>query len=173
MKKVCAQALSSSTDLIVGRIGRAHGIKGEVSVRLLVDEPGHFDPGSRLSAGQRDFVVMHSRPHKNTLLVGFEGVVTRNDAEALRDVELSARSAERRGLETDEFWPEDLIGLQVYSGDAHVGAISDVVTGDAQDRLVVTTSDDRIVEIPFVDELVPEVLLDEGLIRVSPIDGLI
>ena len=165
--------MSSSTDLTVGRIGRAHGIRGEVSVRVLVDELHHFDRGSRLHAGEREFVVAHSRHHKNTLLVAFENVLTRNDAEALRGVELVVPGAVQRDLEPGEYWPDDLIGLQVEDHSGVVGLVVDVVQGKAQDRLVIRGSNKTEFEIPFVDELVPEIRIGEGIIRIAPTDGLI
>lgn len=165
--------MSSSTDLAVGRIGRAHGIRGEVSVRVLVEELHHFDRGSRLHAGEREFVVAHSRRHKNTLLVAFEDVLTRNEAEALRGIELVVLGASQRDLEPGEYWPDDLIGLQVEDQSGVVGLVVDVVQGSAQDRLVIRRSDGDEFEIPFVDEWVPDVRIDDGIIRVVLVDGLI
>lgn len=173
MRKVCAPALSSSTDLTVGRIGRAHGIRGEVSVRVVVDDLRHFSRGSVLNAGERSLVVAHARTHGNTLLVGFDGVETRNDAEGLRGLELTVGIEERRSLEEGEYWPDDLIGLAVLVGDDQVGEVVDVKPGEAQDRLVVRTPEGEVFEIPFVDELVPEVLPEEGKIVITPIEGLL
>lgn len=141
-------------------------------MRVLVDDPGCFDRGSRLRADDLELVVAHSRPHKNTLLVAFENVTTRNQAEDLRDAELRADSANRRQLETGEYWLEDLVGLAVFDGQSRLGEVIGIVPGDVQDRLVIRTQDDRVVEIPFVDALVPEVSPDQGLIRVTPIEGL-
>jgi 16S rRNA processing protein RimM len=142
-------------------------------VRVLTDDPACFDPGSRIYAGDRQVVVARSRPHKNTLLVQFEDVLTRNDAEALRGLDLAIEPVARRSLAPGEYWPEDLVGLAVHGGGRLLGEVVDVVAGAAQDRLVVKTSAGELIEIPFVDELVPEVLPEEGMIRISPIEGLI
>ena len=142
-------------------------------MRVLIDDPGYFDPGSRLGAGDGELVVVNSRPHKNTLLVLFEGVVSRNDAEALRGIELIVDGEGLRELEENEFWPDDLIGFAVHAHGERIGEVVGVIPGEAQDRLVVEKDGGEIVEIPFVHELVPEVLPDSGLIRIAPIDGLV
>ncbi len=141
-------------------------------MRVLVDDVRFFDPGARLEAGDRELVVVHSRPHKNTLLVGFADVTSRNDAEDLQGVELMVRGAERRELDSGEFWPEDLIGLAVHVDGDRLGEVVGVVEGSAQDRLIIETVAGETIEVPFVDELVPEVLPEQGKIRVAPIEGL-
>lgn len=165
--------MSSSTDLTVGLVGRAHGIRGEVSVRVLVDDLRYFDPGSRLRAGERNFVVAHSRRHKKTLLVAFEDVSTRNEAEELRGIELQVSGGGRRDLEPGEYWPEDLIGLLVEGISGTVGRVVDVVHGEAQDRLVIRRPAGSDFEVPLVEQLVPEIRIDDGVIRIAPIEGLI
>ena len=140
---------------------------------MLVDELHHFDRGTRLHAGDREFVVADSRRHKKTLLVAFDGVSTRTEAESLRGVELAVPGSARRDLEPEEFWPDDLIGLQVEDGSGPLGRVLDVVPGEAQDRLVIERSNGATFEIPFVDELVPEIRIDDGVIRVAPTDGLL
>ena len=142
-------------------------------MRVLVDDDRLFEPGARLEAGDRQLVVIHSRPHKNTLLVGFAEVTSRNDAEALHGLELVARGVELRELDSGEFWPEDLIGLAVHAGGDRLGEVVGVIAGSAQDRLVIETVTGKTIEVPFVDELVPEVLPDQGKIRVTLIEGLV
>lgn len=156
--------------MIVGRILRAHGIRGEVVVVSESDNPDRFARGAVLLApdGSR-LVVRNVRPHKGSLIVAFEGVGDRTAAETLRNTELSV--VDRRELEADEFWPEDLVGLVARDPDGRrLGEIVDVVLG-AQDRLVIR-SEGETVEVPFVKELVPEVDPDGGFVTVQPIPGL-
>lgn len=81
-------------------------------------------------------------------------------------------STERR-LEEGEYWPDDLIGLRVDTTEgATVGEVTAVVTAPAQDRLVVTV-DGQEHEIPFVDELVPDVDMENRVVRIVPIPGLL
>lgn len=103
--------------------------------------------------------------------IAFQGIEDRNGAEALRSGDVLVLA--RRELGDDEFWPADLIGLAVIlDSGAKVGVVTDVITGGAQDRLVVSTdSGDR--EVPFVHDLVPAVDLTAGTITVSGLPGLL
>ena len=123
--------------------------------------------------GEQRRTIEAVRRTERGVLVRFEGCRDRNAAEALRGRELTIDLAERRALDADEFWPDELEGLEVRLGDGTVvGTVVEVVEGAAQDRLVVETAAGR-VEVPFVVELVPEVRLDEGYLVVAPLEGLI
>ena len=93
-------------------------------MRVLAEDLGYFDSGTVLGAGDRSLVVSHARRHKNTLLVGFEGVETRNAAEELRGVELTIGIEERRELDEGSYWPDDLVGLAVFVDDEQVGVVA-------------------------------------------------
>jgi len=158
--------------LIVGRIVKAHGVRGEVVVVSESDNPTRFARGAVLATPEGSkLVVRASRPHDASLIVSFEGVDDRTAAERLRGKALSIEAADRRALEPDEYWPEDLIGLHVRDQEgAPLGEIVDVVIG-AQDRLVVQTSRGT-VDVPFVRSLVPHVDISGGFVTVNPIPGL-
>lgn len=164
--------MSSSTDKVIARVGRAHGIRGEVVVKVLVPDSGVFTPGHECTVGERRLTIRSARPHKEALLVSFEEIDDRNDAEQLRGLDLTAPFEELRALDQGEYWPEQLIGLAVWEGQSRVGIVVEIVGGSAQDRLVVEGVDGNRFDIPFVDKLVPEVSLEEGLIRVELIEGI-
>jgi 16S rRNA processing protein RimM len=82
-------------------------------------------------------------------------------------------AVERRGLGENEYWPEDLVGLDARDPEGNdLGKISSLVTGGAQDRLVIVGEGTRF-EVPFVTELVPEVDVSGGYVVVNRIEGLI
>ena len=158
---------------MVGRVGRPHGIRGEVTVLPATDDPRRFAPGSELHAeGGRRLVVRSVSPYRDRgLVVGFEGVDDRNSAETLRGASLTVGAADRRPLEAGEFWPEDLVGLQAVSPAGEVlGEVVAVEFGEAQDRIVVATPDGRRVQVPFVDDLVGDP--EEGTLVVDAPPGL-
>lgn len=158
--------------MIVGRILKAHGVRGEVVVASESDNPTRFARGAVLATpdGSR-LVVRASRPHNASFVVSFEGVDDRTAAERLRGKALSIEPTDRRVLEPDEYWPDDLIGLHVRDQEGTpLGVIVDVVIG-AQDRLVVQTSSGT-VDVPFVHSLVPHVDMPGGFVTVNPIPGL-
>ncbi len=155
--------------MIVGSCGKAHGLRGEVSVYTEVPEA--VVPGAELMTDRGGALTVSTvRPHKGHLVVGFAEVVDRTTAEAMRDLQLMVDDAQAPELGEDEFWASSLVGLQVQHPDgSQLGIIARVVTTGAQDRIVVDTGHSQ-VEVPFVPELVPEVL--ETHIVVDPPEGL-
>jgi 16S rRNA processing protein RimM len=155
--------------IVVGSCGRAHGIRGEVAV--FTEVPDVFTPGTEILTGAGGVLTVSVvRPHKDHLLVGFEEVPDRTSAEAMRNLELLIEADRRPALASDEFWVSDLVGLQAQDpSGAQLGIVASVITAETQDRLVIDTGHDR-VEVPFVPELVPEVL--ETHIVVDPPEGL-
>lgn len=168
--------------LRVCRIGRAQGLKGEVNVTVFTDDPDRrFAPGSVLvSKDGREFRVERSRKFRERWIVLFEGVTDRNASEALNGTELfcEADSAEEMEDE-DAFYPEDLIDLDVLVGDdaatsEKIGTVSDVLDSPAQFLLEVRKdSDGSTALVPFVEQIVPEVDLEAGFVRLTPPDGLL
>lgn len=162
--------------IVAGYVRRAHGIRGEVIVRSLSDDPERFAVGARLETDEvpsRELVVIGSRSHAHGHLLRFEGVADRTTAEQLKGVSLTIAPSERRTLEDDEFWPDQLIGLDVIDESGHpLGTVVDVVLAEAQDRLVVETPDEGRVEVPFVSALVGEVDVPANTVVVTPPEGL-
>ncbi len=114
-----------------------------------------------------------TRSEADLLLIRFAGCEDRAAAEALRGVSLWIDSEDRRPLDPDEFWPDELIGAAVLSTDGRpLGVVGDLVEGAAQDRLVVTNERGRF-EIPFVVGLVKSVDINKRKVVVDAIEGLI
>ena len=153
-------------EVIVGVIGRAHGVAGEVAVDLRTDEPERrFAPGQVLGeeGGSRLFTVRSVRAHSGRLLIKFAEVADRAAAEAVSGTLLTATvEGDERPAESDEFYDRQLIGLRAMTPDGvEVGMVSSVLHLPAQDVLEVdTTTGIRLV--PFVEALVPQVDLDAG-----------
>jgi 16S rRNA processing protein RimM len=164
--------------LVVGRIGRPHGVRGEVTVEVLTDDPERrFAVGTSITTDPADagpLVVAGRRWHKDILLVSCEGVSDRDVAEELRGTMLVIDSAAVEPLDDpDEFHDHQLIGLAVetVAGDP-VGEITDVLH-HGQDLLVVRRKGADEALIPFVKALVPEVDLEGGRLVVDPPEGLL
>lgn len=137
------------------------------------DHPERFRPGATFrSEDGRPLTVESVFPRGPVLVVGFTEVGSREQAETLRGSIVTIPSSERRPLDEDEFWPDELVGSTVLDPeDGTLGTVAGVVEGAAQDRLLVDTGD-GIVEVPFVAALVPEVDLERRFVRVAPIEGL-
>jgi 16S rRNA processing protein RimM len=178
----------SSTEVVVGRIGKAHGIKGEVSVEPRTDEPDRrFAVGAVLATEAPRGGAPHGpgRPaaltiralrwHQSRLLVTFEGVDDRTAAETLRGLSLAVRvDPGETPDDPEEFYDHQLVGLAVSTTDGEpVGAVADVVHGTGQDLLAVRTPDGRELLVPFVAALVPVVDLAAGRVEVADRPGLL
>lgn len=137
------------------------------------DDPSRFARGSRMRAGERELEVEGSRSSGEVLVVRFAGISDRDTAESLRGLELTISEGDRRTLDSDEFWPDELVGLEARLPSGHtVGSIVGFVTGGAQDRLVLRLPGGE-VEVPFVDEIVPRIEVDEGFLVLHPPMGLL
>jgi 16S rRNA processing protein RimM len=172
----------TTMDVVIARIGRAHGLKGEVALLLRTDRPDRrlaagaaFTVGT--GAGERTLTVASTRVQQDRWYARFEEVTDRTDAESLRDVELvrAVDPDEEVEEDPDAWYPSELKGLEVRRADdpdVLLGTVADLEHYPAQDVLIVRTPDGTRVMLPFVEELVPEVDLDEGVVRADPPGGL-
>ncbi|AEB43432.1 ribosome maturation factor RimM [Verrucosispora sp. FIM060022] len=183
--------------LIVGRIGKPHGIRGEVTVEVRTDEPDtRFAPGVVLATmpgvvprggqepaaepGERyevpDALTVEAvRWHQGRLLVAFEGVLDRDVAEALRGTLLTVDSADVAPPEDpEEFHDHQLVGLAVVTPSGErLGEVARIDHAPASDLLVLRRPEGRTALIPFVKAIVPEVDLAGGRVVVDPPGGLL
>ena len=185
--------------LNVGRVGRAHGVRGEVSVEVRSDSPElRFAPGSTLLTSPQpgSLTVQAARWHSGRLLVSFVGITDREGAEAVRGQLLRVDSDSLEELsDPDEFYDHQLVDLVVVTRDgAVVGVVTEVMHGAGGETLVVSRSDtaDSVLDdsqeqeprsvarptappllIPFVMQIVPEVDLVGKRIVLDPPAGLL
>lgn len=164
--------------LVVGRIARAHGIGGEVSVDVRTDAPDlRFAVGARLDTDPGELgplTVTRSRWHSGRLLVAFDGVCDRTAAEALRGAFLVVDSQTSPATDdADEFWDHELAGLEAVTASGEpLGVIEDVVHPPGPDLLVVRRPDGTEALVPFVREIVPLVDVGARRVVVDPPEGL-
>ena len=171
--------------VIVGRIGRPHGIRGEVVIGVRTDEPDlRFAVGATLDAAERadepaggaQLTVAAARWHSGQLLVAFAGVTDRTAAAGLTGRWLIVDASQLPEIgDPDEFRDHELIGLSVRTcaGDP-VGVVADVLHY-GQDLLVVRRTDGQEGEslVPFVKAIVPEVDVQRGVVVIDPPPGLL
>ncbi|MDO5696729.1 MAG: ribosome maturation factor RimM [Dermatophilus congolensis] len=171
--------------VLVARIGRPHGLKGEVTVQVHTDSPDErFVVGERFaceptSAGP--LTLRSMRVHKGITLLGFEEAGDRTAAEALRGTKLfvdvldEGEASTNDSDESEEGWYEDeLLGLTVVtvSGET-VGEVAGLLSRPAQDLLVVRLASGQEALVPFVEAIVPEVDPEAGRVLIDPPAGLL
>lgn len=164
--------------VVVGRIGRAHALRGEVTVEVRTDVPeDRFSPGAVVHltgrTGLPDQVTITGRRWQNARLVlSLEGIADRNAAEALRGAMVTA-DVDLTDTSGDEYHDLALVGLAVKHVEGTVlGQVREVLHLPGQDVLAVERPDGGEVLVPFVRQLVPEVDLASGHLVVDLPDGL-
>ena len=171
--------------VVVGRIGRPHGVKGAATIEVRTDEPDkRFAVGARLLTDSGlDLTVASATWHSGRLLVTFEGYEDRTAVEQLRNALVSVdRPADERPEDPEEFYDSDLEGCEVVadgsdsdsdSDGVGIGVVREVSHLPGQDLLVVVTPDEREVLIPFVSEFVPQIDVSAKRIVITPPEGLL
>jgi 16S rRNA processing protein RimM len=164
--------------IVVGRVGPARGVRGDVFVEPWTDVPDErFAPGAVLSTEPETvgpLIVDSASTAGGKLVVRFAGVADRPAAEALRGTQLLITASSRPPIEDpDEFYDTELIGLAAVTVDGmDLGPIRDIVHAAGASYLVLDAAgQDRLV--PFVRAIVPSVDLDAGRVVIDPPDGLL
>ncbi|TQM31414.1 ribosome maturation factor RimM [Nocardia bhagyanarayanae] len=170
-------------ELVVGRVAKSHGVRGELVVEVRTDEPEErFAVGATLrgrlprSSEVRDFTVESAREHSGRLLVFLAGIADRTAADALRGTLFVVDSEDLPPSDDpDEFYDHELEGLTVQLTDGSVvGTVTEVLHSAAGELLSVRAADDgREILIPFVTAIVPTVSLADGLVVIDPPEGLL
>lgn len=163
--------------LLVGRIGRAHGILGEATVEVRTDMPeARFAIGARVQTESSDgmtgeLTITSYRIHNGILLLGFAGIHDRNEIEKLRDTLMyyDVNIDEPSEFE-DDYHVMQLIGCKAFlDSNEEFGTVSDVINLPGQDLLAIDTANGEVL-IPFVRQLVPEVdIKNRRLIVIPPV----
>lgn len=173
-----------SIDVVVGRIGKPHGIRGEVTVDVRTDSPEvrfavgevlRVVPSKDATVAWRELTVRTARWHQGILLLGFEEFADRNGAETARGVVLEVTlDADDVPEDPEEFYEHQLRGLQVRNLDGEtIGTVTGLVSGAAQDLLAIRAVDGRSTLVPFVETLVPTVDVAGGHVVVADRPGLV
>lgn len=168
---------------MVGRIGRPHGVRGEVTVEVRTDSPDvRFAPGTALvtESSKSDvpgqLTVLNAHWHSGTLLVAFDGVNDRGAAEGIRGTLLVIDAADAISAtdDPDEFHDVQLIGLHAEdTSGAALGVIEEVLHTPAGELLSLRRTDGGETLVPFIQQMVPIVDTDGGRIVIDPPEGLL
>lgn len=163
--------------LVVGRIGRAHGVRGEATIEVRTDDPDlRFAVGSVLETEPPErgpLTITGGKVHNGILLLTFAGFADRTAVERLRGTLLYADVDIDASDDEDDFHDQVLLEMEVrtLAGEL-VGRVDDVIHLPAQDVLSVRTPDDRELLIPFVREIVPSIDRVARVIHIDPPAGL-
>lgn len=168
--------------VLMGRIGKPHGVRGDVRVRPETDDPGRFEDLEAVYVGKspetaKRLTVSGARVHPMkqglTVVLGLNDIDGRDAAEALRGLYVYAVEDALPPLDDDEFFLHDFIGLAVVTdGGEPVGTVRDVMELPAHPVCVVERPDGSEILIPAVGVFIEDIDLDAGRLIVRPIEGL-
>ena len=172
---------TTDDQVVLARIGKPHGLRGEVTVQLHTD-----DPESRFALGAvvdtqatpgtgvpRALTIRSTRVHQGVWLLGFEEIPDRTGAESLRGTLLvldpDELDADEASDADDAYTEDELVGLVARDADGIVlGEVSGLELGAAQDRLVITLTDGVTAYVPFVEQFVPTIAADHVVLTPPP-----
>lgn len=160
--------------LVVGRIGRAHGVLGEATIEVRTDDPDlRFAVGEKLALENGNtLTVSGNRWHNQILLLSFSGVNDRNQVEELRDQLLYAE-VDTKDNQPGEYHFQQLIGCQVILADgSKLGKVTEIVQLPGQDLLSVESEKGEVL-IPMVKQIIVSIDVEQRLIQINPPEGLL
>jgi 16S rRNA processing protein RimM len=173
-------AEAPKSQLRVGRLTKAHGLKGAIKLELYTDDPERrFTPGAEFSLQVpkespwhgKHLVLRELRWYNGHPVGFFEGVDDRTAAETLIKAILWVEHADDEAAEPDAWYDHQLVGLAVVRDGERIGEVVHVDHLPAQDLLIVKTAGVEVM-VPFVSAIVPEVDLEAGTLTVTPPAGL-
>ena len=173
-------------DVVIARIVKARGIRGEVACDIETDFPERFLSLERVTVkmpdgGHETLAIEDTWFHKDRVIVKFEGCDTRTAAEQLAGGLLLIAESDALPLEEGEFYEYQIVGSDVFvkredaleEGDYLLGRVTRLMRTGGTDLLVIEGHDGREYLVPFVDDICPEVDVSAGRIVVDPPEGLL
>ncbi|EHJ49347.1 16S rRNA processing protein RimM [Solidesulfovibrio carbinoliphilus subsp. oakridgensis] len=171
--------------IIVGDVGRPHGIRGELGINSHADSPSYFARGALLRLSPpadpgrgKDYVVRAARPHQGRILVTLDGVSDRNAAEALRGLAVCVPVSKLDPPDPGEVFLHELLGLRVrlagaQPADPDLGVLEDVRDSGGAELWIIRDAKGREILFPAADELVPDLDLEARIAVIDPPPGLL
>jgi 16S rRNA processing protein RimM len=162
--------------LVVGKLGRPHGVHGEIVMEVYSDFPERIQPGVVFYIGQEHQrqVLLTRRPHSRGLLVKFEGFQDRDQAAFLRNQLVYVSTADRPHLAQGEYYHHQLIGLQVFDDSGQMlGHVDRILETGANDVCVILNSAGKEILIPAIDPVILDIDLESKILRVHLLEGLL
>ncbi len=160
--------------LEIGQIVNTHGLKGDVKVMPWCDDPSIYHELEYVLIDNKEYKIQKSSLHKNTVLLKLAGIDHINDAELYRNKTLFVPREELGELPEGTYYICDLLGCLVKTDDGRaLGEISDIIKTGSNDVYVVEDENKKSVLIPVIPDVIKSVDVEEKLVIITPIKGLI
>ncbi|BAM47654.1 ribosome maturation factor RimM [Amphibacillus xylanus] len=164
----------------VGKIVNTHGIKGEVKVVRITDFDQRFQPGNQLylflpnQTTPIKLMIERHRKHKQFDMLTFKGYYSINDVEHFKQGMLKISEADLHPLEEGSYYYHEIIGCEVVTTSGEkLGPVAEVLAPGANDVWVVKRKNQKDLLIPYIDDIVKEVNIEQKQITIEPMEGLL
>ena len=163
--------------ILIAKVARPFGIRGELKLVLYTDFPEErFEKGSRIYFKKNEefvpYKVVSYREDPKGAYIKLSGVLTMNDAETLRDLEIYKDEEDIEPLE-DGYYYRDIIGLKVRQAGEEVGVVKNMEDGVAANLVRILKKDGKEKLVPFQEPFILEVDLEKGYIEIAQLEGLL
>lgn len=148
--------------ILAGKIVKPQGIKGEVKLLSYVDAPEGFASIKMITAGGKSYAVTRARANRESVFLSLEGVSDRNAAEELRGVDVYVDAAFAAPLKKGEYFVDELIGLDAFAGECHIGSVKEIIPNRSADIIVIGGA--KTVMLPFLKKAIAKIDLESGKI---------
>ncbi len=162
--------------LVIGKLLHPHGLRGEILMKVITDFPERLKPGNRVFVGEehQPIIVRGRRPHKQNLLMAFDGYGSPEAVGALRNQFVYVSTAELPSLPPGEYYHHQLIGLLVISDDGReLGRLVEILTTQANDVYIIHRSSGPELLLPGIADVVKQIDLEGGRMLVHLLPGLL
>ncbi|OGO28342.1 MAG: 16S rRNA processing protein RimM [Chloroflexi bacterium RBG_16_54_18] len=162
--------------IVIGKLTRPHGIHGEIFLEILTDFPERLKPGGHVFTGDHyaPQVINSLRSHKNGFIVALDGYHNPESVGKLRNQLVFVQSKNLPPLPEGEYYHHEILGLRIMtSDDQELGQLVQILQTGANDVFVVQTPSKAEILIPNIDEIVRKIDLENGVILIDPIPGLL
>jgi len=172
--KTGSGTLEEPVFVLIGRLQRAHGVDGEIAMRVLTDFPQRIRHGKQVFVGEnhQQMIIESVRPKAELLLLTFKGITTREAAQELTNLEVFVEARNLPKLPEGKYYHHQILGLQVYEGEELLGYISEIIETGANDVFAVRLMSGGELLIPNIPEVVLAVELEEKRMLVHLLEGL-
>jgi len=162
--------------LVVGKLGRPHGMHGEIVLDVYTDFPERLKPGVKVYLGPQfqPLQITRRRPHSRGMLLYFDGYQTREQVSELRNLLVHVLTVDRPQLPEGEFYHHQLLGLEVIDeNDARLGWVTEILETGANEVYIVEDSDGSELLIPAIESVILDIDLASNRIQVHLLPGLL
>ena len=162
--------------LVVGKLQRPHGVRGEILMEVITDFPERLQPGTAVYIGEQHQLqrIRSRRVHGQKLLLSFEAYHTPETVGTLRNNWVYVPTADRPPLPTGEYYHHQLLGLRVVSDDGQeLGKITEILNSAAHDIYIVRGESGSEILLPAIEAVILEIDLENGRLRAHLLPGLI